>query len=644
MHRVFIIGMLFGLLSVSSHATVVKDLNKDQRNLFLKAELALQTKDRMQYWQLLKKLRDYPLYPYLRSGDLKARLGTAKLQEVQSFLSAYSDSPITSRLRKTWLRSLAKNRQWPLFLKHFKPTTNLALKCLKERALIATNQQYNASTHLKSIWLTGHSLPDECNTLISLWQKNRQITDDLVQQRARLALKTGNTSLARYLTRKLPSANQKKMQVWFQVVSKPALLNSKTVLTHTHASELLMFKFANLAWYQADAAIELLDKIKNSKRFARITGKLKQILAITLARKLHPQAEQWLNAVPANYVTSRVKLWRIRTALHKKKWQQVVDGINGLDTQDRQQDRWRYWQARALSEMGNKQQARAILSDISRNRSYEGFLAADILGQAYAFKHKNLKVDYVFAESLKSDINMQRAHELMKLNRTNLARQEWNRATRHFNKKQLASAAWLAHQWGWRHQVIITLAGIAEWNDLSLRFPLQHLDEINEYTKSTNVDPALALAVIRQESAFAQNAVSRSNARGLMQLLPRTARQVAKQVSVRLTHLSLLNQPGINIKLGVSYLNDIKHKLMQHPVLAIAAYNAGKSRIESWLPNTHTLPTDIWIETIPFKETRNYLRNILAYSAIYEMRLGLPVRKITERMPPIPKPVETIVL
>jgi soluble lytic murein transglycosylase len=629
--------LLITVVSLPAVPSPIPDIYAQQRQQFIAAEQALDSGERMKYWDILSTLRDYPLYPYLRFMDLQSRISKARTDEILSYIQAFEDSPVSSRLRTVWLQSLADKQQWQDFLKYYKPTNNRSLICLRERARIATLQDYNRNAQIKAIWLSGSSLPEECDTLINYWEKNQLISEQMYRERLRLSLKQNNVKLAQYLLKQLPAGSQKDMNTWIRVYKNPQLIMQKEVLMHADAVSLVRLKFAALAWYYPDKAIEFAEAMPQYSHLDILQGTVKQILAISLARKFHPQADQCLQRVPEKYTSERVIKWKIRNAMQQQDWQQVLAAISTLGKRTREKDQWQYWLARAYAKLGQADKANIIYRELSSNRSYEGFLAADILGMDYTFKHKDLDIDQAFIQSFKNHPGMTRARELMLLKRFSEARSEWNRVTRNLSSRQKASAAWLAYQWGWSNQTIVTLAGLSEWDDLLLRFPLKHMSEINEHTRSTIIDPALALAVIRQESAFQENARSSSNARGLMQLLPSTAREVAQQLQVNLSNLKQLNLPSVNIKLGVYYLNDIKHELMKNPVLAIAAYNAGKSRVRSWLDRANTLPVDVWIETVPFRETRNYLRNILAYSVVYEKRLGLPVRRIRERMPPIPQ-------
>ena len=186
----------------------------------------------------------------------------------------------------------------------------------------------------------------------------------------------------------------------------------------------------------------------------------------------------------------------------------------------------------------------------------------------------------------------------------------------------------MAQIWEWPSQAIITLAKIRDWNDLELRFPLAYREQVDQHAKILGLDSAWIYAILRQESAFISDARSGAGAMGLMQLMPRTARQVASRSKHAPLKTTDLFHPKVNIELGSSYLNEVYRRLQENPVLATAAYNAGPSRVLRWLPE-ESQPTDIWIETVPFRETREYLKRVLAYTLIYAHRLG----KKTEGLP-----------
>ena len=203
---------------------------------------------------------------------------------------------------------------------------------------------------------------------------------------------------------------------------------------------------------------------------------------------------------------------------------------------------------------------------------------------------------------------------------------------------QLLGAARLAHEWGWHDRAITTMARTRQRDDLRLRFPLAHREQIEAAADANGIEPAFAFAIIRQESAFTPDARSPAGALGLMQVLPRTARQVAERMGLRFSRSRELLNVATNLRLGMAYLGQMLRRFNEHPLLAAAAYNAGQYRVDKWIRRDHIIPADIWLETLPVAETRNYVRNVLLFTAIYQQRLGQTPERLHKRMMPITPP------
>jgi soluble lytic murein transglycosylase len=320
----------------------------------------------------------------------------------------------------------------------------------------------------------------------------------------------------------------------------------------------------------------------------------------------------------------------LQVALRTNDWKLVLDTVENLTVKEQKQEHWLYWHARALSELGRREEANKLLVELSKERSYYGFMAADHLGQGFSFLHQSLPVEQSLIEQTAALPGLRRARELLALERTLEARREWNLALQDRSPAELKAAARLAQEWDWPSQVILTLAKIRYWNDLELRFPLNHRQQVDRQAKDHGLDSAWIYAIVRQESAFSVDARSSAGAIGLMQLMPRTAKEVATKTAYRSFEVNDLLQPEVNIELGAAYLNQIYRRLQENPVLATAAYNAGPSRVMGWLPD-QPLATDVWIETVPFRETREYLKRVLAYTVIYNHRLGNHSARIPDK-------------
>jgi len=330
----------------------------------------------------------------------------------------------------------------------------------------------------------------------------------------------------------------------------------------------------------------------------------------------------------------RMQELRIRVALDKKAWTQALEWIDALPPKLQTMENWRYWRARMLQETGEKDLANTLFRSLAKQRSYHGFLAADRAGLAYNLNNKPLSVSQETINALASREGFQRSKELLELGRLNNARREWRAATKDLSTIQLQSAAKLAQRWDWHSQAIFTLARTKYWDDLELRFPLEHEQHVESFSTTKSLDKAWVLAVIRQESAFSADAESHAGALGLMQLMPATARGTAKSMNLKPPKRRDLLAPATNINIGTSYLKKVFDRLNDNTVLAISAYNAGPHRVLKWLPEKR-LEADLWVEMIPFKETRRYTQRVLAYSVIYDKRLGNKVTPLKERMPTI---------
>jgi soluble lytic murein transglycosylase len=298
---------------------------------------------------------------------------------------------------------------------------------------------------------------------------------------------------------------------------------------------------------------------------------------------------------------------------------------------------WQYWLSRAYQETGQTTKAKLGFEMLANERSYYGFLAADIAKKPYHLAHTDTPVGQLSLDKQKNNPGIQRAIELHEHERFIDARREWNYATKGLVNGDLQAASLVAEEAGWHDQAIFTLAKTAYWDDLELRFPLHHDDLINEAAKDFKLDPSWIYAVIRQESAFRQDARSHVGAVGLMQLMPSTARRVAKgMLNQRAPKTKQLLEAETNISLGSAYLNQLSEQYNGNIILATAGYNAGPLNVDRWLGETE-LPADVWVELIPFHETHRYVRSVLSYMVIYDKRRGKKITRLSDRIKAIPK-------
>lgn len=611
---------------------------QEQRKLFLMAEKAIKRGKHKQFRKLLNQLQEYPLYPYLLYAELKRRIHSAKSSELENFVTRFSDSPLAYRLRRSRLFFLARNKRWDKYLEFYQPTKNLSLKCYYHQALMHTDQSEKSFSEINDIWLNGRSLPKSCDPVLSFWKKEGKLTSKLAWERIGLAMKAGRSKLAKHLAEYLPSKEQHWAETWYKIHHWPSRILKNKVLHGKHpiVTNIVVHGMKRLARYNPSSAVKTWEKINNKITLSNAQqAEVFKAIGKSFHRRNMPEALTWLGYIPAEFTDKKIRESRIRITLKTEDWDGSLRWMNQLTEQEQSSERWQYWRARALEGLGKTMEADQIYRHIAGARSYESFLAAEKLGLPYRFLHKPLSFTKTELENLKSNPSIIRAKELLAIDRRLDARREWYNATRNMDDKSLQMAAKIASEWGWHDRGILTLARSSYRDDLDIRFPIVHKKEIFQQARHAKIEPAWALSIMRQESAFALDARSRRNARGLMQLLPGTARAVARSLKTKLKRTSDLHKADINIRLGITYLKKVAAEFNNNLTLATAAYNAGEYRVRKWLPRDQTIATDIWIETVPFTETRNYLRNVLAYTLIYEHRLGKQLTPLSQHMPQI---------
>lgn len=637
-----IIRVLLGLsLFVSAAALSSKPQSNSldaQRELFLAAEEALQKGQKKQLAQLEKQLKSYPLYPYLEYQKIKLGLSYKDRKAVKVFLQRYQGTPLATQLRKRWLKYLAKHGRWKQYNKYYVADGNVTRQCHHLNALINTGKKHQAFKQAKDIWLSGKSRPDACDPVLKKWREAGLLTKQLVWQRIELAMGKGQTRLAKYLGRYLPAKDQPWLDKWLQIHRYPekALERASFTKKHDYREAMLAHSVRRLAWRDTAQAIKHWHLLQKRYGFSKpLKHKVEKVLAGAIVKDSAPESWAYLSHLKTDNASLRFQEARLRAAIVNQDWIRLLNWVNKLPAAEKDTEQWRYWKARALAKTGKKKRARSIFHDLALGRSYYAFLAADHLNLEYRFQSADTPVPIKLKKKVALLPGLQRAGELVKLKRWLPARREWHALTKDMNNDYLMAVAKEAQSWSWHDQAIFTLARSGYWDDLTLRFPLEHQDNIQRCALNGKIDNAWVTAVIRQESAFMQDAHSPAGAMGLMQLMPATARSVSrKHFNRSLKNLTDLYQPERNIELGTAYLGQLFDKLDKHPVLATAAYNAGPHRVKKWLPD-ESLPADVWIEAVPFKETRGYLRRVLTYTAIYQQFLNGNYTRLKHHMTPI---------
>jgi soluble lytic murein transglycosylase len=604
---------------------------EEQRAVFVRAEQALNQGHAAEARQLLGALDGYPLQSYLLFRMLSDVPGAEG--EIPAFLERYGQTRHAGILRKKWLSFLAQRESWADYVRFYRNTEDALAQCRYYWALYQLGRRREAFAGAARLWETGEPRPSACDRLFAAWQASPEFTPDHVWKRLGLALSKNQIGLASYLKTLVPAERRGPAEFWLSVHENPQQVEQCASWNRTEPI------FGRIFAHGVDrlAAREPLraQNVWNLRRSEFAIGKEDQAridrrLALALATQRYPQAAAYLGTVPEDEADSPIRTWRVRAALLKQDWPGVLIALEQLAAAERRQTAWRYWRARALESLGESAAAAEIYRELADERDFYGFIAADRLQRRYPLSFTPFPVPDAELQRLADSEPIRVVREFRALNRPGEAQKEWLHAIKALPSRDLTIAAKLAQRWGWDRLAILTLTKAENRNDLSLRFPLAYAEPVLQQAREQQLDPAMVYGLIRRESAFEPEAKSSAGALGLMQIMPGTGEQAARLLKEPWRSERILLEPAANVRYGSAYFRGLLDRFGRHAALAAAAYNAGPNRVERWLPAARPMPADIWIETIPFSETRQYVAAVLSYAAIYRERLGAAPARISE--------------
>jgi soluble lytic murein transglycosylase len=607
------------------------------REDFLAAEAAVKQGEPAAHEPLAERLRDYPLYPYLRFEALKRRLDQASDGEVRDFLHDHADTPLAGRIRRAWLARLADRGRWAAYAEFYAPDDSTERLCHYLRALLHLGRAEQSFARTEAVWLSGESRPKACDPLLDAWREAGHLAPGLVWRRIALAMGRGNTPLASYLRRFLPAADRPWLDLWLEVHRDPTRVTDRQAFEpwHPHRDAILEHGLARLARQSPHRAAEAWDLIKARYQLSPDTSeRMSAAVGLALAEAGLRSALRYLEPIPARTDNRELQDRRLRAALGLGAWPQVGAWVASMPDGEHKSEQWLYWQARAMAAQGQGAAARRLYRQAARHTSLWGLLAAERVDAPYALESRPTPASDERLARIAQSPAGRRIAELRALGRDLDVRRELHALTGGMGRKDLMATAILARRWGMPDQAAFLLARSGFWDDLELRFPVEHRDLVRRQAVAAGLDESWVYAILRQESAFHPQAVSPAGAIGLMQLMPATAREVALSLSEPPPSRTELLDPQVNIRLGTTYLARMQERFDDHPVLAAAAYNAGPHRVEQWLKDAR-MDADVWAAIIPFRETRRYVRRVLAYRLIYDDRLGDAIRPLSEIMQPV---------
>jgi soluble lytic murein transglycosylase len=579
-------------------------------------------------------LQRYAIHDYLVAARLRRDLAAGTDDNldapIDAFLHAHAGQPVTHGLHRDWLASLAQRRRWDWFLPRSADVVDPVLICDRLEARLATNDTQGLSAAALIRWMVPQKAPAECADVFAWLRQQGLLTAALAENRARAALSADAPRLAREFAADVPLERRAALLQWSDLLDSPrSALN--VLATHpslTVEPEALASGFEKLARTEPGAALDLLPKLLTREGLTpELKDRLRRAAALGAAYDRDPRAIAAFDELPPAAADAQVQEWRVRAALWNGDFARALAWIEQMPPALATQPRWRYWHARAIAATSSAEAAAPLFGEIAGLRDYYGYLAADRLAKPYDLNVHPSPLDAAAQTTLSKMAGMIRARELFDCDMIDEATSEWNAALDGADNALKVQAALLASRWGWFAQSITTLAQTGEFDDVTLRYPRPFSDVVSQAAKIAQLPQDWILAVMRQESLFRKDAVSRADARGLMQMVPSTASAVARRWHLASPGRDGLFDPSIAVPLGAAHLRELLDRYGEQLTLSLAAYDAGPAAVARWLP-TKPMDADVWIENIPYNETRGYVEHIAEHIVAYASVRGAQVPRL----------------
>ena len=581
-----------------------------------------------------------PVAGWVEYASLRRNIDTLPPQRGQDFLARYRGQAVAEAFRQVWLPALARRQDWPDFLAAWSPSVqDTSLRCVALNARQALGQiDAGWTADAQAIWRSsGKSLPGECDAVFAILAARGGLPPALRWERIDKAAGEWQPAVMRAAARGLPAGDAalaNDYAAFFEAVNERALNWPRTDRSRWMASQGL----ARLAKSVPVAAEAQLPRYAQALGFSEADrGRVLYQVALQSASSYEPEGARRLAAVPLSAYDDKLHELQVREALARSDWPGALAAIRRMGNDQRGQARWTYFEARLSELAGDKAGARALYAKAATKPEFHGFLAADRIGQAYTLCPWLPHDTPAARDAVARTPALVRALALYRLDRRGWAQREWDDALSRFDDDQRRIAVGLAEDAGWFDRGVFGLVNVdgksypEESRLYLLRFPMHHDATIRREAARNNLDPAWVAGEIRAESVFDPKARSSANARGLMQLLPGTGAEVARGLGLPWNGADSLYDPETNIVLGSAYLRQLLDKYGK-PYQTIAAYNAGPAPVARWSSQRPAMDPDFWIETISYKETRDYVARVLAFSTLYDWRLNGDAVRLTDRM------------
>ena len=605
---------------------------------FLAARDALRAGDKARLERLASTLQGYELEAYVDYWRLLLDLKDADPATVGAFLARHDPSYVAEKLRIDWLRQQGRKQQWALFDAEYQrlaqPEQDLACYALQSRR---AQGDAKALDDALPLWLTLLEPPDPCYPILEALIIEKRVLADAVWARIRRQFEANKIPAALYSMNYLPPSQTPDRKLAQTVADAP--LPWLTRLSSDFAAnrmqrELAALAIQRMARNDPRMAADQLGRLASSLNAGEMAWAWSQIGWQAAQRHL-PEAMEWYRQAGDAPLSDEVAQWKVRAALRVHDWGSVRSTIEKMPPALAAQPAWVYWLGRAYRAGGRLEEANALFARIAGQPDFYGNLANDELGRPTTTPPKAAPPSREELLQANANPGVQRGLAFFRLNLRTEGVKEWNWAMRAMTDRELLTLSDIAQRAGMYDRAIAAADRTRNEHDYSLRYLAPFGDQVRPAARSQALDDAWVYGLMRQESRFVTSAKSTVGASGLMQLMPATAKWVANKIGLKDFSQGRVNDTDTNLLLGTTYMRLVLESLDNHPVLASAAYNAGPGRARRWRAD-RPLEGAIYTETIPFSETRDYVKKVMSNSVYYSALFDGQPQTIKNRLGVIP--------
>jgi soluble lytic murein transglycosylase len=582
------------------------------------------------------ELNGYPLQYFFEYLLLRKRIQTHDdpfkfLSAIERFQSNWQNPRLQRRLYGVVKSRAATLERWKDYPRLLKLNNAPDHPCDDLYARVSNKLIGKFDQAAVDVWVKPVVHHGSCDQAFDQLIKSGSVPVRALWQRSRGLIRSGHYDEVREMYPFFSRRDRDRLENWIEARGNPAVsLPRMSVAKDELDSKIMPDLLAR--WARRDLAAAFDYWLARGRSHGFSTSAVQDTLrryAVRAAKNSHPRAEQMLAAVDADQA---VRFWRIRLALRDGNWRRSLDRLDELTPDEQRSSRWRYWRARTLDNLGYSAAAKREFGELSQLVEYHGFLAADQIGSPYPLVASMPAVGDEHRQQLLQLRDLRRAIEFFLVGTGWEGRRLWNAALKDASPDTWLAASQIATSVGWSDRALHAMRKAGQPNALDALFPTPYREEIQLAAANYSLEQALVYGLIRQESAFIADIRSSAGAIGLMQLMPATAKEMAGKLGLKVPRWRLIDH-RINIQLGTKYLQYVLDRFEDNTVLAMAAYNAGPHRVSNWL-GSQALPADVWVESIPFDETRKYVKNVLFNTTMTEWRLqkGRTTR-LSSRMP-----------